>query len=264
MSNIKILVAAHKKCDVPHGQDLFLPILVGSKGKESIDGFIRDDKGENISSKNPYYCELTGVFWAWKNLNSDYVGLCHYRRYFTCKKHLQKDEKGRLECVITKDEVKEKLEKADIILPKKRNYLIENLYSHYKHTMYVEPLDITGEIIKEKCPEYYPEFEKLKKRRTAHMFNMFIMKKEYLDEYCTWLFDILFELENRVDISKYDIFHARFFGRVSELLMDVWLYTKKYKYEEVKVMDLKPVNWLKKGTSFIMAKFTGKKYYKSF
>ena len=264
MKNIKILIAAHKECKVPEIKDFYIPILVGAKGKDDIKGFIRDDKGENISDKNPFYCELTGLFWAWKNLDSEYVGLCHYRRYFTCQKKLPKTEDERIKCVITKEETKEKLKNVDIILPKKRNYLIENLYSHYKHTMYIEPLDITGDIIKEKYPEYYKEFENLKKRKTAHMCNMCIMKKEYLDEYCTWLFDILFELEKRVDISEYDTFHARFFGRVSELLLDVWLYTKGYKYEEVKVMDLKPVNWIKKGTSFILAKFTGKKYDKSF
>ena len=66
-------------------------------------------------------------------------------------------------------------------------------------------------------------FERLKTRRSAHMFNMMILKREHLDAYCTWLFDILFELERRVDASAYDAFHARFFGRVSELLLDVWL-----------------------------------------
>lgn len=264
MSDIKILIAAHKECKVPEKSEFYLPILVGAKGKNDIEGFIRDDEKVNISDKNPYYCELTGLFWAWKNLDSDYMGLSHYRRYFTCKNHLPKNEEDRLKCVLTKEEVEEKLKNSDILLPKKRNYVIENLYSHYKHTMYIEPLDIAGEIIKEKYPEYYHEFKNLKKRKTAHMFNMCIMKKEYLDEYCTWLFDILFELEKRVDISKYDTFHARFFGRVSELLLDVWLYTKGYKYEEIKVMDLQPVNWLKKGSSFIMAKLTGKKYEKSF
>ena len=96
------------------------------------------------------------------------------------------------------------------------------------------------------------------------MFNMFIMKKEILDSYCKWLFDILFELENRIDVSKYDNFHARFFGRISELLLDVWINTNNLKYEEVKVIDIEQVNWLKKGTSFLLAKFTGKKYGKSF
>ena len=96
------------------------------------------------------------------------------------------------------------------------------------------------------------------------MFNMFIMKKEILDEYCTWLFDILFELEKRTDASKYDSFHARFYGRISELLLDVWVNKNKIKYEEVKVIDMQNVNWIKKGTSFLNAKFTGKKYGKSF
>ena len=96
------------------------------------------------------------------------------------------------------------------------------------------------------------------------MFNMFIMKKEYLEEYSKWLFDILFELEKRTDLSKYDAFHARFFGRVSELLLDVWINKNQLKYKEVKVMDMQQVNWLKKGMAFIMAKFTKKKYDKSF
>ena len=91
-----------------------------------------------------------------------------------------------------------------------------------------------------------------------------IMKKDKLDEYCTWLFDILFELEKRVDNTKYDSFHARFYGRVSELLFDVWLNTKGYNYKQVKVISMEKVNWWIKGTSFLKAKFKKEKYGKSF
>ena len=156
------------------------------------------------------------------------------------------------------------LDSTDIILPKKRKYYIENLYSHYNHTMYIEPLDETRKIIEEKFPSYLSEFNKLHKRTSAHMFNMFIMKKEIFDAYCTWLFDILFDLENRVDVAKYDSFHSRFFGRVSELLLDVWINTNNLNYKEVKVIDIEKVNWFKKGFAFLLAKFTGKKYGKSF
>ena len=90
------------------------------------------------------------------------------------------------------------------------------------------------------------------------------MKKEIFDAYCTWLFDILFDLENRVDVAKYDSFHSRFFGRVSELLLDVWINTNNLNYKEVKVIDIEKVNWFKKGFAFLLAKFTGKKYGKSF
>ena len=257
MKRIVVLVCTHKPYQMPE-DDMYLPLFVGSQGKESI-GFICDNTGDNISVKNPCFSELTGLYWAWKNLDAEYVGLVHYRRHFSLSGGTDK-----FKAVLTKDEAARLLENNDVILPKKRNYYIENLYSHYAHTMYVEPLDMTGEIIKEKYPEYYGEFERLHKRTSAHMFNMFIMKKEMMDRYCQWLFDILFELEKRVDVSQYDAFHARFFGRISELLMDVWINTNGIEYKEVKVIDMENVNWLKKGTAFLLAKFTGKKYEDSF
>ena len=261
--NIKMIVATHKKYEMP--KDLmYVPLQVGADRKEKITDYEQDNIGDNISSKNPYFCELTGLYWAWKNLDADYIGLSHYRRHFSLSKKLPKEVNERIEKVLNYKEVSKILDKVDIILPNKRKYYIENLYSHYKHTMYIEPLDKTGKIIEEKYPEYIEEFKKLQKRTSAHMFNMFIMKKEILDSYCEWLFDILFELEKRIDFTKYDIFHSRFFGRVSELLLDVWINTNNLKYEEVRVIDIEKVNWIKKGFSFLGAKFFGKKYSKSF
>ena len=262
MKNIKVFIATHKKYQMPN-EEMYIPLHVGREGKEKI-GFIGDNTGENISEKNPYFCELTGLYWAWKNSDADYIGLTHYRRHFTCSNRVPKEENEKFKILLNREQLEEKLDKADIILPKKRKYYIENLYDHYKHTMHIEPLDETRKIIDEKYPNYIEEFDKLNKRTSAHMFNMFVMKKEVLNEYCKWLFDILFELEKRVDVSKYDSFHARFYGRVSELLLDVWINTNNLKYEEVKVIDMQNVNWLKKGTAFLMAKFIGKKYKKSF
>lgn len=263
MTDTKIIVATHKKYEMPK-EKIYIPIHVGAKGKEKIENYQRDDEGENISEKNPYFCELTGLYWAWKNLKSDYIGLVHYRRYFTTSSVLFKNENKKFQKVLKQEKIDEIFEKTDIILPKKRKYYIENLYNHYKNTLHIEPLEETKKIIEEKYPEYIMEFDKLHKRTSAHMFNMIIMKKELLNEYCTWLFDILFELEKRIDISQYDTFHARFFGRISELLLDVWLNTKGLKYEEVKVMDMQNINWLKKGFAFLKAKFIGKKYERSF
>ncbi len=263
MKNVKIIVAAHKEYQMPK-DDMYLPVQVGAEGKQIIKGYKQDNQGENISIKNPFFCELTGLYWAWKNLDADYIGLVHYRRYFAIKSKKAKTENERFNIVLEKNEVNEILKNTDVILPKQRNYYIENLYNHYKHTMYIEPLDETKKIIEKKYPDYLIEFEKLHTRKKAHMFNMFIMKKEILNQYCTWLFDILFELEEKVDSSKYDNFHSRFYGRISELLLDVWINTNKIKYEEVKVIDMQNVNWWKKGFSFLKAKFTGKKYEKSF
>lgn len=251
--NIKIIVAAHKEYAMP-ADKVYLPVHVGSALSSADLGYQRDDAGENISEKNYNFCELTGIYWAWKNLEADAVGLAHYRRHFGKK----------TDSLLTHDEAEKLFETADVILPSKRKYYIESLYSHYDHTMHIEPLDKTGEIISEKYPEYMPQFELLKKRTSAHMFNMFVMKKEQFDSYCEWLFDILFELENRVDVSEYDAFHARFYGRVSELLLDVWLATNNVKTCEYPFVYMEKVNWFKKGTSFLMAKFFKKKYDKSF
>lgn len=243
---------------------MYIPVQVGAEGKEKIEGYQPDNVGENISNKNPYFCELTGLYWAWKNIDSDYIGLVHYRRYFSESRKIPKDENLKFNIVLNSEEIKKILENTDVILPQKRKYYIENLYDHYKHTMYIEPLDETRKIINEKYPEYLEEFDKLHKRTSAHMFNMFIMKKEILNEYCTWLFDILFELEKRINVEQYDSFHARFSGRVSELLLDVWINKNNIQYKEEKVIDMQNINWLKKGTSFLKAKVIGKKYDKSF
>lgn len=260
--DVKIIVATHKKYQMPK-EKMYLPVHVGSKNKESI-GYQRDDEGDNISEKNPYYCELTGLYWAWKNLKADYLGLSHYRRYFAENTKIPAKEENRFKNVLTYEKADKLLDEVDIILPTKRKYYIENIYDHYKKTMYIEPLDETRCILEEKYPEYLPEFDKMHKRTSAHLFNMFIMKKDKLDEYLTWLFDILFELEKRCDPSQYDSFHARYLGRISERLLDVWINTKGYNYKEVKFMSIQPVDWWKKGTSFLRAKFTGKKYKGSF
>lgn len=82
--DIKIIIAAHKKYRMPQ-DDIYIPLHVGAEGKESI-GYQGDNTGENISKLNPYFCELTGMYWMWKNLKADYLGLAHYRRHFCLRK----------------------------------------------------------------------------------------------------------------------------------------------------------------------------------
>ena len=262
MKDIKIIIATHKKYEMPT-DNMYISLHVGAEGKDDL-GYIKDNSGDNISLKNPYFCELTGLYWAWKNLDADYIGLAHYRRHFTDKLLRSKDISKNVAKAVKIDKIDKILDKTSVILPKKRNYVIENLYDHYKHTMHVEPLDETRKIIEEKYPEYIKEFDNLHKRTSAHMFNMFIMKKEILDGYCEWLFDILFELDNRIDDSKYDTFHARFYGRISELLLDVYLRTNNISYKELKVIDIENINWINKIKSFLKSKYKGEKYGKSF
>lgn len=248
---ISILVVLHKEAKVPKN-DIFSPITVG---KYTNANYLSDSTGINISQKNPYYSELTAIYWGWKNMDYDYLGLNHYRRYF-------KSKLGNH--IITNDEIINILNKYDVILPVKRKYYIETLYSHYKNTLYVEPLDICSDIIKELYPDYTDAFHKLKSARSGYMFNMFVMKNEILDRYLKWLFTILEELEKRVEQDKYDDFHKRFYGRISELLLNVWLYNNHINYKEVRTIQVGNKNTLKKFYSFLKAKLSKKKYKGSF
>ncbi len=257
-ANIKIIVATHKKYKMPK-DDIFLPLHVGVEGKERI-GFIGDNTGDNISKKNPFWCELTGLYWAWKNLDCDYLGLVHYRRHFKGKTK----SNDKFEMIIKRNELEELLKKADIILPTKRHYFIETLYSHYEHTHYIEDLEKVRQIIENKYPQYLNAFNVVMKRKSAHMFNMFIMKKELVNSYCSFIFDILFELEKQTNPSQYNKYQARLYGYISELLLDVWIEQNKLKYMEVPFINMEKTNWLKKGSSFLKAKFFGKKYDGSF
>lgn len=271
-SKIKIIIATHKKYRMPN-DSMYIPVHVGAAGKKNNDGtalelgYAKDDTGENISLKNPYYCELTGLYWAWKNLTADYIGLVHYRRHFKGKTK----SKDPFECVLTQKEAEDLIKKYKVIVPKKRKYYIETLYSHYAHTHYAEQLDITRNIISEKYPEYLYAYDSVTKQTWGYMFNMMIMEKSYLNDYCTWLFTILEELENRIDMPELSAFQLRFYGRVSEIIFNVWL---KYQIEngnlsqnnvkEVPCIHMEKINWFKKGTAFIKAKFVLRKYEGSF
>ena len=249
--NLRILVATHKKYWMPN-DEIYLPIHVGKENKQDL-GYIGDNTGDNISLKNPNYCELTAVYWAWKNLKADYIGLVHYRRYFT--KHNFRNCEKKKQDILTKTDFAAILKDADIIVPDKRKYYIETIRSHYNHSHYEKDLNETEQIIKELFPEYHSSFEKVMERTWAHMFNMFVMRKDYFDEYCKWLFTVLFELEKRIDISTYTVMEARVFGFISELLLDVWLETKQLNYKEVNVSFMEKQNWLKKGGLFLKRKF---------
>lgn len=246
--NITLIVATHKKYWMPSDK-MYLPVHVGKEGKSEL-GYQGDNTGDNISSKNANYCELTGLYWAWKNLDADYMGLVHYRRHFTFK-----GAKGnKEECVIRSEQLKKLLEETDVILPTPRNYYIETNYSQYVHAHHAIDLDTTREIISEKYPEYLRAYDNSMKLTSGHRFNMFIMKKDKFNAYCEWLFDILFELEERLDISSYNKNDSRVFGFVSERLLDVWIETNNISYKNQPYVFMEKQNWFVKGMNFVKRK----------
>lgn len=249
--DIKILVAAHKPYWMPE-DPVYMPIQVGAKGKPDL-GYTRDDTGDNISIKNPNYCELTALYWAWKNLKDDYIGLVHYRRYFTKKeKHSIEGKKSQ---ILTKADWENILSDYPVVVAGKRRYYIESNKSHYLHAHHAEGLEALENIIKADYPDYMSAMDKVMNRTWAHMFNMFVMRRNLYSGYCQWMFDILEKIESRVEISGYNTYEARIYGFVSELMLDIWLEKNQIQYKEQNVSFLEKQNWLKKGGLFVVRKF---------
>ena len=273
--DIKIFIATHKPCKLPE-QSCYIPIQVGAQGKDSISysqvgitgcsgDIIRDDDGENISQKNPFYCELTATYYIWKNISADVVGLCHYRRYFANKKTLGTDEKPFAN-VLTESDIESLMADADVIIPKRNKYFIETLYSHYAHTMDGMHLDVARDVMAQIFPEDLKYMDAIFSRTNGSMYNMCIMKKDVFDEYSQWLFALLAGVEEKVDLTGLTDFQARLFGRVSEILMNVWILKIQSEGKvvtEVTAAYSEKINWIKKGYWFLQAKFFGKKYTKS-
>lgn len=254
--DIKIIVAAHKKYWMPE-DTCYLPVQVGAEGKEPI-GYTPDNTGDNISAKNANYCELTGIYWAWKNLKTDYIGLCHYRRYFGHKVHTDDLTKKR-EAIFQKADYENLLQQYDVILPIKRNYYIETVRSQYEHAHYKKDLDAVEQIIADKYPDYSQAFTTVMNRRKLHILNMFVMDWQHFDAYCNWLFAILFTLEKRIDISSYSPYEARVFGFLAERLFNVWLEKQQLREVEVPVVFLENIDWPKKIGTFLKRKFVHRK-----
>jgi hypothetical protein len=252
MKDIKIIVAAHKKYWMPD-DEIYLPMQVGAKGKTPFgDGFTPDNTGDNISEKNANYCELTGLYWAWKNQKCEYLGLSHYRRHFTMKQFTNNPRN-----ILTHDQAEKLLIEDDVLLPRKRHYWIETNYSQYAHAHHAVDLDMTRSIIQERCHIYLSAYDDVMKRTYGHRFNMFIMKREILNSYCEWIFEILFDLEHRLDISAYSDNDKRVFGFVAERLLDVWLEANKVRYREVPYLNMERQNWIIKGSKFVARKMKG-------
>ncbi len=276
VKKVTIIIATHKKYQMPL-DTCYLPLHVGAEGKKDKDGnplnfgYVKDNTGDNISSKNPSFCELTGLYWAWKNLNSDYIGLVHYRRHF-CYKRKDKDP---FQNILKDEEVQKLTDKYEVLLPSKRHYWIETLYSHYEHTHFSSQLDETEKIIAEQCPEYLEDYKRVVHRTWGHMFNMMIMRRDLLNNYCEWLFNILFELEKRINAGKVadsvhlSAYQSRFYGRISEIIFNVWLEHQTHEgtiqhVKELKCITLGKIAWGRKISSFLKAKFFGRKYDGSF
>lgn len=251
--HIQIAVATHKSYWIPPDA-CYLPLHVGKALHPELDlGIATDATGENISAKNASYCELTALYWLWKNVHADVKGLVHYRRHFTHGHPLL----AKRAAVLTESDWQAMFQTADIVVPTWREYYIETNQSHYIHAHYARDLAQLRRTLRTLHPTAIPFFDVQMKRTHAHMFNMMVMREELFDAYCAWLFPVLADVERHTDLTGYDPFQRRLYGFLAELLLDVWIDTNGLDYRECPVTFLERQNWLKKGGRFLWRKLRG-------
>lgn len=223
MTKSKIIVCAHKQ-DFMAQNDVYMPLQVG-KALSNVDlGVQGDNDGENISVKNPNYCELTGLYWAWKNLQDvDYIGLAHYRRYFNLKQtpiSIYSVEDFKRSGIVDVNPV-DCLKGYDIILPE-ATYMDHSIADAYIYAHVIEDFYIMNRVILKHYPEYEQTIKDFFFRDNRWIAcNMFFTSKAIFNDYCEWLFPILQEIENNVRLSGYK-FQKRIFGFMSELLLPLY------------------------------------------
>lgn len=264
---IRIVVCYHKDSAIITN-NVYLPLQVGralSNKKLPIQG---DNTGDNKSSLNGLYCELTGLYWAWKNLDSDYIGLCHYRRIYSfitfkdsvkylinrtryyfkkiaayfrgpCynvmgfiyyKQSNNQDAFLQISSDFSSD-LENYLEnnRETLALTLKR-VKIGNLTCHYFFGVVsgIVHLDIVKSLVMKKYSYLYKYLDDTLNSNSLHCANMVIMRKDVLNDYCTFLFDILdshidYCVENSIIISKDEKIISRLSGYLGEILTSTYI-----------------------------------------
>ena len=263
-----ILVCYHKFSTPIIASEILRPIIVGAanmgEGAKALqeklesklpknlrlDGgqqILLDSSGENISHLNPHFCELTAMYWAWKNVDSSYYGLFHYRRVLDLSEkaqHIRTDypiivpdyRYNPKRYGLTNQNITKLLEQYDIILPQSyKNHNpspcdegLDN-YEIYAKYHYAKDLDRIIELIKSRHPQMIEALEKVlfTKPPRWHIANVFIMRKDLYHEYCAWLFPLLFDLSKETDLSTYAPYQTRIYGFIAERLLNVWIEYKR-------------------------------------
>ncbi len=206
---MRIVMCCHKAAEaVP---PLCVAVQGGAALNPKLDGMLHDDEGDNISLKNREYCELTAMYWAWKNMDADYIGLCHYRRFFgfgarTKRPYIAvgKLTEKRMRLLGTADEALETIRGCDAVIPRSEDMGI-SVREHYNTSPHHFPEDLRlfGELLKSRHPELAPAAEEYLSGRRQYFCNMFVMRRELFCRYCETLFPLLEEFDKSKTLHGY-------------------------------------------------------------
>lgn len=239
--DIRIFVSTHKDVDF-FESEILQPIQVGSANADCrFGGVLHDDRGDNISDLNPMYCELTTQYWAWKNVEADYYGFCHYRRYFdfSSNRHPESvygevidryiDKETQAKYCLDDASIEKLVRQYDVITTEIKDLrkfpggvdTPRNQY-HVAPRLVDADLDRAIGILKEMHPDYAQDADAFLDGNHSCFCNMFIMRRDIFFDYCEWLFPMLQKFVEQTDMSLYSKEALRTPGHLSERLFNIY------------------------------------------
>ena len=255
----KIYVLHYKKDKLLDLPPLYSYLMSGNALLDDQTEVLGDDSNKNISTKNRYYSELTGIYWIWKNKQNDITGTCHYRRFFTIHQEpmlyrikrwlyfpigIYKIHYGLIytsnvklfkDKILTGQEMEDLLEKYDAILPVARK-LRHTVEIHYTRRHDSNDLVLLRKIISEKQPTFIAALDEVLQSKRLYANNMFVLRKEHFEEFMAWWFELLFEFEKKIDLQTKTGYQQRILGFIAERLLNVWFAHKKLNIAELPII----------------------------
>ena len=214
-------VVAHKPLTIPSYPDIQV-IQVGFGPDFCV---LRDNTKDNIAERNRNYCELTALYWIWRNdQHSEVVGINHYRRLF-------KEMNNPIR-------VNEILKTCDVIVPEFEPYRQTVREQYCLESGFEKDLKALGSLIEKMYGANDKKaFDEVMAQGGLYQYNMLIARKPVFDRYCAWLFPLLFELEKQVNLSGYNEYQKRIYGFLGERLFNVWIKASSLRVYEMKVVQ---------------------------
>lgn len=186
-NDINIYILAHKPVKYTCDISKYKILQCGAEINEKF-GDILDNSGDNISIKNKYWVETTGIYWIWKSCKFDIKGHTQYRRFLS----------------VNPDFVANILEDYDIILASPISFRtpLERIYAG---THNINDLHDCEKIIKKQFREYSNAYDfVIKQNDKLYFSNSFIAKREIYDGLCEFCFGVLEEFEKMHKFTCYE------------------------------------------------------------
>ena len=242
-ANIQLYVSCHKPNTRFPASALVQPIQVGAASAiRRFDDTLHDDEGDQISDKNPSYCELTSQYWAWKNAHADYFGFMHYRRYFNFSKteypiHHEpfifgdvvfdrNDDETLRRIGFDEATMRAVIESHDFVAPTSiATPDGVSVYEQYRMSAghHIEDFDCVLDLIERHYPDVWPSAQRYIAQDRLYVCNMFVMRADLFDRYSSFLFDILGRHERLCDHDHYTAVGRRVAGYLGERLCGIYL-----------------------------------------